>query len=476
MMWDAAQLVAWLGGMLLGFTLASAVAIAIVHQLKRSYRAQRTQAEERASQLQTQNQQSAVELAELRSVAKQLEVAHSEGVSLRDQVQHWREAHGRIEEQLRASQEQAKEKLELLEQAKEQLSQQFKLLAQDILEDKSRRFTELNQKNLGELLTPVRTKLGEFQAKVEQFYDNEGKQRSALAAQVRELFSLNRSLSEDAQNLTRALKGESKTRGNWGELVLERILQSLGMERGREYEVQVSQVVDGARLQPDVVIHLPDDRHIVVDSKVSLVDWEGAHSAEDDATRQAAMRRHRESLRTHIRQLASKNYQDLYGIRSLDCVVMFVPIEPALLSVVAEDGDLFQHAWQQQVLLVSASTLFFALRTVAYLWRQDAQNRNAQEIASRGAELYDKLQGFVQEMDRVGDHLQRAQDAFGTARKRLVDGRGNVIRQAEMLRELGVKPKKQLPQSWRDDARKDSVATPSLESAAELQGEQSDSR
>nr|MBV6628742.1 DNA recombination protein RmuC [Oceanococcus sp. HetDA_MAG_MS8] len=458
MMWDAATLLVGLGGALLGASLISIVAAAIWRQQKRVHIEALATAEDTATQLQRQNQQAAIELAELRAVAQQLENANADKQRLTEQVQHWREAHGRLEEQLRASQEQAKEKLELLEQAKEQLSQQFKLLAQDILEDKSRRFTELNQKNLGELLNPVRSKLGEFQAKVEQFYDSEGKQRSALAAQVRELFSLNRSLSEDAQNLTRALKGESKTRGNWGELVLERILQSLGLERGREYEVQVSQMVDGVRLQPDVVIHLPEDRHIVVDSKVSLVDWEAAHAAEDDASRQAALRRHRDSLRTHIRQLASKNYQDLYGIQSLDCVVMFVPIEPALLSVVADDGDLFQHAWQQQVLLVSASTLFFALRTVAYLWRQDAQNRNAQEIASRGAELYDKLNGFVQEMDRVGDHLQRAQDAFGTASKRLVAGRGNVIRQAEMLRELGVKPKKLLPQSWRDDAQREAAA------------------
>lgn len=370
-----------------------------------------------------------------------------------EEISSLREQRARLQTELEHEQRHGSEKIKLLEQSRESLSQQFRLLANEILEEKSKRFTEQNKENIGAILDPLRQRLGDFQNKVEKFYDTEGKERSALSAQVRELFALNRSLSEEAHNLTQALKGESKTRGNWGELVLERILETLGLQKGREYELQVSGQIEGKRIQPDVVIHLPDDRHIVVDSKVSLVDWEAASSANDETEHRAAMRRHRDSLRNHIRELSAKNYHQLYGIQSLDCVVMFVPIEPALISVVAEDSGLFQEAWEKQVLLVSSSTLFFALRTVAYLWRQDAQNRNAQEIASRGAELYDKLNGFVVEMEKLGEQLARAQQSFDTARKRLVDGRGNVIRQAELLRELGVKAKKALPADLREAAQ-----------------------
>lgn len=392
--------------------------------------------------------------------------------TLRSQLGEQRESRSRLESQLESERQAASEKLKLLEDARSSLTQQFQLLANEILEEKSRRFTEQNQQSLGALLDPLKQRLGDFQTRVEKFYDTEGKERSALSAQVRELFALNRSLSEDARNLTNALKGESKTRGNWGELVLERILESIGLQKGREYEVQVSATREGERLQPDVVIHLPDDRHIVVDSKVSLVHWEQATAAEDEDERSRMLRQHRESLRNHIRDLSSKNYQQLYGIGSLDCVVMFVPIEPALLGAVAEDANLFQEAWNKQVLLVSSSTLFFALRTVAYLWRQDAQNRNAQEIANRGAELYDKLNGFVIELDRLGEQLERASASYRTARGRLVDGRGNVIRQAEMLRELGVKPRKLLPQDVRDQAE-DSDPTPATVAGDIVRGQQS---
>ncbi len=413
------------------------------------------------------------ELAQAQMRAAQADQLAQELAGLREESAQLREHRGRIEMQLDAERKNTVDKLKLLEESRETLVQQFRLLANEILEEKSRRFTEQNQQNLGAILDPLKQRLGDFQSKVEKFYDTEGKERSALSAQVRELFSLNRSLSEDAKNLTQALKGESKTRGNWGELVLERILESIGLQKGREYEVQVSGTVDGDRLQPDVVIHLPDDRHIVVDSKVSLVDWEAACSAEEETARVAAMRRHRESLRNHIRELSAKNYQALYGIRSLDCVVMFVPIEPALLSVVAEESGLFQEAWEKHVLLVSSSTLFFALRTVAYLWRQDAQNRNAQEIARRGAELYDKLQGFVAEMEKLGEQLERAQRSYATAKSRLVEGRGNVIRQAEMLRDLGVKPKKLLPDELREMALEDDQSSPVelLASSADEQGQ-----
>jgi DNA recombination protein RmuC len=288
--------------------------------------------------------------------------------------------------------------------------------------------------------------LQEFQGKVEQFYDTEGKERSALGQQVSHLMQLNKTLSDDAKNLTLALKGSAKSQGNWGELILERVLEASGLRRGVEYDVQESHSrEDGSRAQPDVVIHLPQDRHLVVDAKVSLVAYEEYASADDDAVRAAALKRHTDSVRAHIRGLSEKNYQALYGLKSLDFVLMFVPIEPAFMLSVSQDNQLFMDAWNKNVLLVSPSTLLFVVRTVAHLWHQEAQSRNAQEIAKRGAELYDRLCAFVGDLEKVGERLRMAQDAYCDAFAKLSTNKGNVIRQAQMLKELGVKPTKSLP-------------------------------
>jgi DNA recombination protein RmuC len=347
---------------------------------------------------------------------------------------------------LAAEHEQSEEKLSLLLQAKESLTDQFKNLANEILEEKSKRFSEQNQTSLGLLLDPLKLKITEFQTKVEDVYVKEGKDRTALAEQVRQLMDLNQSLSQDAKNLTRALKGSSKTQGSWGELVLERVLEASGLRKGEEYDVQESHTRDdGSRAQPDVVIHLPEDRHLVVDAKVSLIAYEDFSTSEDDADRQAASKRHLESIRSHMRGLSEKNYQTLYGLKSLDFVLMFVPIEPAFMLGVSHDRELFMDAWQKNVLLVSPSTLLFVVRTVAHLWRQEAQNRNAQDIAKRGAELYDKLVGFVEDLESVGTRLKQAQKDYDAAHSKLTGGRGNVIRQAEMLKDLGIKPSKALP-------------------------------
>ena len=347
---------------------------------------------------------------------------------------------------LQAERNQAQEKLGLLLDAKEALSNQFKSLANDILEEKSKRFAEQNQTSMGQLLEPLKVKLQEFQGKVEEVYVQEGKDRSALAEQVRQLMDLNQTLSQDAKNLTRALKGSNKAQGNWGELVLERVLEASGLRKGEEYDVQESHTrEDGSRAQPDVVIHLPEDRHLVVDAKVSLNAYEDYATAEEEGDRQAAVKRHLDSVRGHIKGLSGKNYQVLYGLKSLDFVLMFIPIEPAFMLAVTHDRELFMDAWEKNVLLVSPSTLLFVVRTVAHLWRQEAQNRNAQDIAKRGAELYDKLVGFVEDIESLGYRLKQAQKDYDSAYNKLTSGKGNVIRQAEMLRQLGVKPTKSLP-------------------------------
>ena len=356
--------------------------------------------------------------------------------------------------QLEAERRAAHDKLALLAEAREALSHQFKSLANDILEEKSRRFAEQNQQSLGQLLDPLRSRLADFQGRVEQFYDAEGKQRSALAQQVHQLLQLNQALSEDAKNLTQALKGSTKAQGNWGELILERVLESAGLRKGFDYDVQENHLrADGSRAQPDVVIHLPENRHLVIDAKASLLAYEEWAHADDEAVRAGAQRRHLDSVRQHIKGLAERNYQQLYALQSLDFVLMFVPIEPAFMLAVTADNQLYSDAWNRNVLLVSPSTLLFVLRTVAHLWRQEAQTRNAQEIAQRGADLYDHLTAFVEELEKVGKNLGQAQDAYQKAFNKLSKNRGNVIRRAEMLKELGIKPAKALPPALVEAAR-----------------------
>lgn len=350
-----------------------------------------------------------------------------------------------LRQQLQAAQAAALERQEFIKHAHETLEHQFRTLAGNILDTHSQRFTEQNQQNLGGILEPLRERLGQFQQKVETLYVDESKERSALKAQVQELMQLNRTLSDDAKELASALRGSAKRLGNWGELVLERVLEASGLRRGHEYVVQDSRIdEDGQRRQPDVVIRLPENRCLVVDSKLSLLAYERFASAQDEASREAALREHLASVRAHIRSLSEKRYQTLYD-DTLDFVLMFIPVEPAFITAITHDEQLFTDAWDSNVLLVSPSTLLFVVRTVAHLWRQEARSRNAQDIAYRGAELYDRLAGFVDKLDEVGVKIQAAQTAWGDARKKLADGRGNVIRQAEMLRDLGVQPSKQLP-------------------------------
>ncbi|MDP1699218.1 MAG: DNA recombination protein RmuC [Xanthomonadaceae bacterium] len=361
------------------------------------------------------------------------------------EIANLREANGRLQTELSGEREQFKEKLVLLDEAKRSLSDQFKALANDILEEKGKRFAELSQSNLGKLLGPFNDKLSEFRTRVDTIYGEDKSERGALSEQVKQLLQLNQTLSQDARNLTSALKGSNKTQGNWGELILERVLEDSGLRKGHEYRTQESHALEGGgRAQPDVIIALPEKRSLVVDAKASLSAYDEYAAAEDDSGRGVALARHLQSVRAHIRGLAGKNYQTLYQLESLDFVLMFIPIEPAFMLAVSHDEKLFMDAWHQNVLLVSPSTLLFVLRTVEHLWRQEAQSQNAKEIARRGGELYDRLVAFTQDLEKVGERLQQAQESFHDARNKLGKNRGNVIRQAEMLRELGVKPNKKL--------------------------------
>jgi DNA recombination protein RmuC len=354
---------------------------------------------------------------------------------------------------LESERKQSVEKLTLINEAKEQLTDRFKTLANDILDDKAMRFTEQNQRNIGQILEPFKVKLHEFQDKVEQVYFQEGKDRTALSEQVRQLIALNQQLSQDANNLAHALKGSSKAQGNWGEMVLEHILQVSGLRKGHEYDVRENYSrADHTRAQPDVVLHLPQEKELVVDSKVSLTAYDEYCSSDDELSREEAIDGHVESVRKHIKELSLQDYQALHGVRSIDFVVMFIPIEPAFALALAHDSKLYEDAWKKNILMVGPTTLLFVLRTVAHLWRQEWQNRNVQEIAMRGAELYDKLCGFVGDLQDLGKRLEQAQASYESAYAKFSTGRGNVIRQAETLRALGVKPSKTLPMDLLESA------------------------
>ena len=371
----------------------------------------------------------------------------------------WSQSQARVraESELDAERRISAEKLAGIQQsaldAKTTLSDQFKNLANEILEEKSKRFAEQNQKNLDTLLKPLQEKLTDFRKQVDDTYQSEARERFALKQEVEKLAGLNLKMTDETRALTNALKGESKTQGDWGELVLETILENSGLRKGEEYLVQDSHTIDdGSRLQPDVVIRLPESKHLVIDSKVSITAYTRYIQADDDATKTAELNSHVLSIKQHIQGLSAKNYQDLYGVGSIDFVLMFIPIEPAFLAAMRHAPDIYQEALKKNIVMVCPSTLLATVRTVAHLWRQEHQNRNAQEIARQCAMLYDKFVGFVEDLDKVGQRLEQAQVSYGDAIGKLKTGRGNLIRTAENVKKLGVKPNKSLPTKLTDVA------------------------
>ncbi|GGG98888.1 DNA recombination protein RmuC [Silvibacterium dinghuense] len=424
-------------------------------ELDRQGREWERQAAERDAQQRTDNGRLETEGKSLRtrvlSLEQELEREEESFERMRSELQQENTGlKARLAEIVAAKDSEAKaaeEKLALLTSARAELSNQFEALANNILDAKSKKFTEQNAENLGNLLRPLKDKFGEFQTKVESLEKDGLQGRTELKSQIAQLQSLNERLSKDAQSLVTALRG-SKTQGDWGEYVLESILEASGLRKGHEYRVQESFTrEDHSRARLDVILDLPQGRHLVLDSKVSLNDYNDACNAADEAARDLSLAKHLVAVKAHIRELSGRNYQQLYGLNSLDFVIMFVPVEPAFLAAIGRDGKLWQEAWEKNVLLVSPSTLLFVLRTVAQLWRQEQQTRNVQEIVKRGAELYDKLAAFAKDLTDVGTHLDRARKSYEDAYGKLAQGKGNAIRQAEMLKALGVKPAKSLEQA-----------------------------
>jgi DNA recombination protein RmuC len=414
--------------------------------------------------------ESAAKLAVAEARAAQAQTLERELVQLRDDQSQLRALLASAETELKAERQQSVEKIELLGKAREALSNEFKALAAQVLDEKSKTFSEQSEKDLTNLLGPLKTKLEEFKLQVDNGRLQDVRDRTALAEQVNQLAKLNQALSDDAKNLTKALVGDSKTQGNWGELVLETILEASGLREGHEFFVQRGKNNDeGANRRPDVVVQLPGNRQLVIDSKVSLTAYEALVSEEDTSQQKKRLDEHLNSIKRHIGGLSDKKYHLLYeGVQSLDFVLMFVPLEPAFMTAISNDKGLFMSAWEKNVLLVSPSTLLFVVRTVAHLWRQESQNRNAQEIAKRGAELYDKLALFADSMEDLGDRLRQAQDSYNEATSRLSTGKGNLIRQAEMLKDLGVKPTKQISRKFADADEGAAEALPRLPQVRDL--------
>jgi DNA recombination protein RmuC len=334
-----------------------------------------------------------------------------------------------------------------IEKLQEKFSFEFRNLANDILEEKTKKFTEQNKINLDQILKPLNDKIKDFEKKVEETYDKESQQRFSLKEEVKRLAELNQLVSQEAGNLTRALKGEAKTQGNWGEVILESILEKSGLTKDREYFVQKSFTdEEGKRFQPDVVINYPGERSIVVDSKVSLTAYERYVSSTTQEEQENTLKDHLLSIKRHIDDLSGKAYHSLEQLNTLDFVMMFMPVEPAYMIAIQRDPGLWNYAYDKRILLISPTNLIAALKMVESMWRQEYQNKNAEEIARQSGALYDKFEGLVNDLIELGKRLNSTSDYYKSSMNKLTDGKGSLVSRIENIRKLGAKTKKTLPQ------------------------------
>ena len=419
------------------------VVVAIIQTMRGSARGARQN--QSISVLQSRLEQAAEQHHRLES---ELLAARAQQDQLREENRQVSESQVRVEERSREALRAADEKIELLKAAREQMTSEFNNLANRIFEEKTERLLQTNKSSLETTLNPLKTQLSEFRKKVEDVYDKETRDRVSLRVELEQLKNLNTQLSQDAINLTRALKGDKKTQGNWGEVVLERVLEQSGLRKGSEYETQVSlQAPDGSRRLPDVIIRLPDNKDVVVDSKVSLVDYEQYVNADSEVEKEAALQRHVSAIANHISGLSIKAYEKLEGIRSLDFVLLFIPIESAFIAAFDADPELFKRAYDKQVVVVSPTTLLATLRTIQTIWRYEHQNRNAEKIAAQAGGIYDQFALVVESLDEVGRNIDKAKDSFDQTHKRISTGRGNLVRRVQQLKELGARTKKKLSAS-----------------------------
>jgi DNA recombination protein RmuC len=404
-------------------------------------------------------QANAAKQAELAALSREVELLQVERDNARDAAHAWSLERAQKETELRRldaqsaaqaaelreQQESHQQRLNDLQGSRDELRAQFAELAGKIFDEREQRFAQTSNERLGQLLDPLKERIQSFEKRVEETYQQEARERFSLGKELERLQQLNLRLSDEATNLTRALKGQ-KTQGNWGELILERVLEHAGLEKGREYQTQVSlKGPDGERFQPDVLIMLPGDKQVVVDSKVSLTAYQQFVAADDQVIGQAALKQHVLSLRNHVKGLAGKDYKRLEGLHSLDFVLLFVPIEAAFSAALQAEPNLFQEAFDRNIVIVSPTTLLATLRVIDSLWKQERQSQNAREIAERAGWLYDKFVLFIQDLDEVGNRLQQLDKAYAAARNKLTEGRGNLVSRSEQLKLLGARASKSLP-------------------------------
>ncbi|RKR81132.1 DNA recombination protein RmuC [Mucilaginibacter gracilis] len=372
--------------------------------------------------------------------------------ALNEQLLTEKNFNAKTQEALNAQRQRLVEQEVYLQQVQAKFKHEFENMASKLLDDKSAKFTEHNRTNLDIILNPFKDKLKDFEDKVDKVYKMEAEERNVLRGVIGTLMDLNKQISEEAQNLTKALKGDNKKAGNWGEVILERVLERSGLVKDQEYRIQASmQTTDGNRYQPDVVIDLPDEKHLVIDAKVSLVAYERLVNCETEDDRKLFARAHIESIKSHINSLSSKRYHDLYQINSPDFVLLFVPIESSFSIAVQLDGELFNYAWDKRVVIVSPSTLLATLRTIASIWKQERQNRNVLEIARLSGEMYDKFHGFIVDMEGIGNSIRSTQVNYDKALNKLSTGRGNLTVTADKIKRLGAKADKQIDQKYLND-------------------------
>ena len=390
----------------------------------------------------------------------QLQDAQRQQIELQAQVSQAAAVNASLHTKLESQQDAHQRQLQQQQHTQEAFDTYLKQFAESSLKQQANQLSSQNQDQLGHLLNPLKQQLGDFRKKVDDVYDKDARDRAGLTQQINSLLELNNKLSSDAINLTKALKGDNKAQGNWGEMVLEQVLEQSGLRKGHEYHSQVNLTqTDGKRLQPDVVVHMPENKDVVVDSKVTLVAYERYQSAEDDAERSVALAEHLASVKAHIKGLSGKSYESAEGVSSLDYVLLFIPIESAYMLALQADADLFVSAMKSNIMLVSPATLLMVLRTIHNIWRYEHQSQNAKEISRQAEEMHKKLVDFVTSMDSVGSHLVRAQDAYDTAHKRLSSGRGNLINRAQKIVNLGgIQPKKDLPDAMIEHASEEDAA------------------
>ncbi len=356
----------------------------------------------------------------------------------------------RLEENLNAERKKLEEQISSFKEQREQLKTEFKNLANEIIKEQSSEFAIQSKRDISTLIDPMKEKIEQFKKQVTDAYKDDERERYSLKNEIKNLLDLNKNLSEEARNLSLALKGDNKTQGDWGEMILENILENSGLTKGREYFLQQSVTTeDNKRYRPDVVVKYPGNRCVVIDSKVSLKSYEQYVNANTNEDRNLALKAHIDSVKRHIKELSAKNYQELFSdCKSPDFVMMFLPIEPAYLVAVQNEPDLWNNAYQRQILLISPTNLIAALRMIAELWEHDKQNKNVLKIAEESGKLVDKFIGFLDDFDKVGEHLRKSSEIFTKARSKIKGGRGNLVDKIELINKLGAKAQKSIPQSY----------------------------